>query len=152
LSTPTESKPQGPLGRWPVTIELPVQWGEMDALGHVNNLSYLRWCESSRIAYFEAGGLWARKAENIGPILARTQLDYRLALTFPDTVYASTTVLKIGRTSITTGMRLKSQKSGEAIVAEGEAVLVMVHYGTGQKFEIDEALRQRIFALEAGAR
>ena len=36
--------------RFPVVIELPVQWGEMDAFGHVNNVVYLRWFESGRIA------------------------------------------------------------------------------------------------------
>ena len=36
-----------------VQVEIPVQWGDMDAAGHVNNVTYLRWCESARIAYFE---------------------------------------------------------------------------------------------------
>ena len=45
------------LGRWPVTLEIPVQWGEMDAFGHVNNVVYLRWFESVRIAYFERCGV-----------------------------------------------------------------------------------------------
>ncbi len=38
----------GALGKWPVTVELPVQWGDMDAFGHVNNAVYLRWFESRR--------------------------------------------------------------------------------------------------------
>src|SRR5207244_4749501 len=34
------------LGRWPSAFEIPVVWGDMDALGHVNNVTYLRWFES----------------------------------------------------------------------------------------------------------
>ena len=139
------------LGRWPVTIEMPVQWGDMDSLGHVNNLVYLRWCESARIAYFEAGGLWARRHEGIGPILASTRLDYKLALTYPDTIRAATTVLKLGRTSVTMGMRIRSKKHERAIVAEGEAILVMVNYTTGEKYELGDDLRRRIVDLEARA-
>jgi acyl-CoA thioester hydrolase len=139
------------LGRWPVTIEMPVQWGDMDALGHVNNLVYLRWCESARISYFEAGGLWSRRHEGIGPILASTRLDYKLALTYPDSIRAATTVLKLGRTSITMGMRIRSKKHERAIVAEGEAILVMVNYTTGEKHDLGDDLRRRIVDLEARA-
>ena len=37
---------------WPVTTEIPVLWGDMDAFGHVNNIIYLKWCETSRIELF----------------------------------------------------------------------------------------------------
>ncbi|HLP84719.1 MAG TPA: acyl-CoA thioesterase, partial [Phycisphaerales bacterium] len=37
-----------------VTIEIPVAWGEMDALGHVNNVVYFRYLESSRIAFIRS--------------------------------------------------------------------------------------------------
>ena len=139
------------LGRWPVTIEAPVQWGDMDALGHVNNVVYLRWCESARVAYFEAAGLWSRKAEGIGPILATTTLDYKLALAYPDAVRSATTVTKLGRTSFTMAMRIRSKRNDRAIVAEGTAVLVMVNYATGEKILLDDELRRRILDLEARA-
>jgi len=45
------------MNHWPISLELPVQWGEMDAFQHVNNVAYLRWFESARIAYFEAAGV-----------------------------------------------------------------------------------------------
>ena len=37
---------------YPVTIEFPIAWGDMDAFQHVNNVMYLRYFESARIAYF----------------------------------------------------------------------------------------------------
>ena len=140
-----------PLGRWPVTIELPVQWGDMDALGHVNNVIYLRWFESARIAYFQRAGLWDRKPEGIGPILARQTIDYRLPLEYPDSVRASCTVTKLGNSSVTLAMRLRSQHHQRAIAAEGEAVIVLVHYQTGAKIPLGDELRRRIVLLEASA-
>lgn len=139
------------LGRWPVTIELPVQWGDMDSLGHVNNVVYLRWFESVRIAYFDAAGVWDRKDEGIGPILARSTIDYRLALTYPDSVRVAATVKRLGKTSITMGMRLRSKKQERAIAAEGEAVLVMLNYRSGEKLDLGDDLRRRIVQLEATA-
>ena len=39
-----------PVADYPVVIEIPVAWGEMDAYGHVNNIVYFRYFESARIA------------------------------------------------------------------------------------------------------
>jgi hypothetical protein len=52
-----DSPPPAALGAFPVVISCPVQWGDQDAFGHVNNTAYFRWFESGRIAYFERLGL-----------------------------------------------------------------------------------------------
>jgi len=44
-----------PLAGFPVRIEIPVAWGEMDAFGHGNNVAYFRYFESAQIARLEAG-------------------------------------------------------------------------------------------------
>ena len=49
------------------------------------------------------------------------------------------------------GMRIRSKKHERAIVAEGEAILVMVSYATGEKHDLGAELRRRIVDLEAGA-
>ena len=42
---------------YPVVISLPVQWGDQDLFGHVNNVVYFRWYESARIAYLDRIGV-----------------------------------------------------------------------------------------------
>ena len=42
---------------YPVALEVPVAWGDVDAFGHVNNTIYFRWFESARMAHFERVGL-----------------------------------------------------------------------------------------------
>ena len=37
------------LAGWPVILRIPVQWGEMDAYGHVNNTVMFRYFESARV-------------------------------------------------------------------------------------------------------
>ena len=44
------------IGDYPVTIELPIVWGDMDAFQHVNNIVYFKHFESARISYFEKIG------------------------------------------------------------------------------------------------
>jgi acyl-CoA thioester hydrolase len=135
------------MNRWPVSLVIPVQWGDMDSFQHVNNVSYLRWFESARIAWFERAGLMERMP-GIGPILARQTIDYRIPLVYPDSVRASATATKLGNTSFTMAQRLESVQQGK-IAAEGEAVVVMVDYRVNRKVPLGDALRARIRALEA---
>ena len=37
---------------YPVVVELPVAWGEMDSYHHVNNVVYFRYLENARLEYF----------------------------------------------------------------------------------------------------
>jgi len=141
---------QPELGRWPVTIDIPVAWGEMDAFGHVNNVVYLRWFESARIAYFEKAGVLERmEAEKVGPIVARTSVDYRKPVRYPDTLRVSCTVLRIGTTSFVMRHRAVSTALNGEVAAEGETVVVMMDYRTGAKLLLPPTLRSRILALEA---
>jgi acyl-CoA thioester hydrolase len=41
------------ISTYPVIIEIPLAWGDMDAFQHVNNVVYFKHFESARIAYFE---------------------------------------------------------------------------------------------------
>jgi len=120
----------------------------MDSFAHVNNTMYLRWFESARMAYFEATGMIeTMRRESIGPILARTSVDFRVPVTYPDKVRAIATVASLGRTSFVMRHKLMSERHG--LAAEGDAVLVMLNYKTGKTVAVDETLRQALFALEA---
>ena len=67
------------LAGYPVVIEIPVAWGEMDAFQHVNNIVYFRYFESGRIAYFERAGWTTReRTGGIGPIQSGDKLEVRI--------------------------------------------------------------------------
>jgi acyl-CoA thioester hydrolase len=134
------------LGRYPVSLTIPVAWGEMDAFQHVNNVAYARWVESARVAYFTRLGLMGP-----GPILARIAIDYLRPVTYPDTVRVDATMRAIGKSSLTVGYRIWSVGQ-QAEVASGEDVIVIFDYVTGRKARVDEALRAAIAALEATAK
>ena len=75
---------------FPVHVRLPVQWGDQDAFGHVNNTVYLRWFETARIAYSDrAGLLQIDQSQRLAPILAaallhKEPLPVEVAETTPD--------------------------------------------------------------------
>lgn len=68
-----------------ISIEIPVQWGNMDAAQHVNNTVYLRWIESARLEMFRKINGGSFKFEKIVPILAWQDCKYIFPLTYPDT-------------------------------------------------------------------
>jgi acyl-CoA thioester hydrolase len=139
------------LGRWPVSVTIPVAWGEMDAFQHVNNVAYARWLETGRIAYFGRIGFLERmRSEGIGPILARLTVEYRRPVTFPDTVRVDVTAMKIGRSSFTLAYRIWSTAQ-QAEAATGEDVIVVMDYRTSRTAPVDDALRAAIASLEASA-
>ncbi len=134
------------LGRFPERVSIAVAWGDMDAFRHVNNTVYLRWFETARIAYFERIGLV--QYGGVGPILARASVDFRRAVTYPDTVDVDVTVAKFGTTSFEMRYRARS-RALDAIAAEGDGVIVMFDYATNAKVPLSGEVRAAIEALES---
>ncbi|HEV3166524.1 MAG TPA: thioesterase family protein [Isosphaeraceae bacterium] len=134
------------LAAYPVVIEVPVQWGDQDLFGHVNNTVYFRWCESARIAYGLRIGLAATQ-HTVAPIMASITCHFRRPVVFPDTVRVGARIVKIGRTSMTMEHVILSE-SQQAVVADGSAVLVSYNYETRQAIPVPEAVRAAIASLE----
>ncbi len=133
---------------FPVWISIPVQWGDQDAFGHVNNVIYFRWFESARITYGRQIGLAETgEGKKIGPILAAITCHYRRQLKFPDTVQVGARITRIGRSSLTMEHRLVSE-SLRAVAAEGDSTLVTFDYLAQKSVALPDHLRARIEQLE----
>ena len=129
----------------PVTVELPVLWGDLDALGHVNNTRFFRWFEEARIALFERVEIAHRDQPGVGPILARTECDFLAPVTFPDTVTVGAGVSRLGRTSFT--MEYAVDMSGGTPAARGSGVVVMLDYAEGRPVPLPPDLAEALGAL-----
>ena len=133
---------------FPVWLTLPVQWGDQDAFGHVNNTVYFRWFESARIAYGGRIALSESGAGNdIDPILARINCNYRQQLNYPDTVHVGARITHVGRKSVTMEHRLVSEAL-RAVVADGDSTLVVFDYRAQKSVLVPPAVRARIEQLE----
>jgi acyl-CoA thioester hydrolase len=140
--------PHAGLKEFPLIVSFPVYWGDQDALSHVNNLIYLRWAESARIAYLTRTRAWDGSAEVArGPILANISCDYRLPVTFPDTVYVGTRIAALGNSSFKMVHRIVSGNH-RAVAAEVDSTLVWLDYGTGKSLPLPSELRRTIEEFE----
>jgi acyl-CoA thioester hydrolase len=128
----------------PVTVRLPIQWGDMDALGHVNNARYFTWFESARIALFARVGLEVTGAPAEGPILARTHCEFLAPLHWPGEVVVGTGITRLGTKSFTMLYELTRTDTPDRLAARGEGVVVMLDYRRGETVPISERLRRRL--------
>ena len=137
--------------KWPVQTTIPIQWGEMDAFNHVNNVVYIRWCETARIELFRK--IWGDRGINmkeilegngIGPILANFNVNYKIPISYPDNVIVQTRVAQIGNTSFNVEHQVFTEKMGNSVVAEASSVVVMLNYKTGEKFNLNSSMKLKL--------
>ena len=137
---------------YPVVIEVPVAWGEMDAFGHLNNIVYFRYFESARIAYFYKLDLIDMMTKTgIGPILASTSCRFKIPLTYPDKVLIGAKVASIEEDRFTMGYCVFSTNHRK-VAAEGDGLIVTLNYRESKKVQIPGELRQRILDLEGAVK
>lgn len=135
----------------PVVIEIPVAWGEMDSLRHVNNIVYFRYFESARMAYFDKLDIWKYMEDTgLGPILASTECQFRLPLTYPDTVSVGTRISAIEADRFLMKYVVVSHGKGK-VAAEGEGMIVSYDYRALRKAPLPEEIKGRIQVLEQSA-
>jgi acyl-CoA thioester hydrolase len=130
--------------KYPVRVDQSLQWGDMDAFNHVNNTVYFRFFENARLRLMESAAIMEiMEREQIGPILAWIEGNFRIPLTYPDTVSTCIRVKSIGRTSFVVEQMVWSQRH-QAIACIGDGVVVHVDYATGKKVAIPDEMRTRL--------
>lgn len=134
---------------FPIVVELPVQWGDMDAYGHVNNVAFFRYFESARIEYLVGCGFAdSYERHGIGAILHSTSCRFRRPLAYPDRVLSATRVSRRREDRFEMEYVLVSLEQ-DAVAAEGTGVVVSYDYGAGAVTPIPEDVVRRMEAMAA---
>jgi acyl-CoA thioester hydrolase len=130
---------------YPSYVETPVQWGDMDAMQHVNNIMYLRYMESSRIKFFTDVLKIGFSPDGVGAILAEIHCKYKFPLTYPDTVIAASRILpdSLDEFSVKIQHTIVSIKH-QRVAAEGIARIVFYDYLEKKKAIIPEVVKMRL--------
>lgn len=127
---------------------IPVRWGDMDAMGHVNNTVYFRYMEQARISWFGAlvpeDGAWA----STGIVIANASCNYKRAITYPGTVEVKLYLGTPGGSSVPTYYELRVGGDGKPY-ADGAAVVVFVDMKQQKPIRIPEDIRNRLLNAKA---
>ncbi|WP_051633154.1 acyl-CoA thioesterase [Thermonema rossianum] len=136
------------LDLYKATFQLPTQWGELDLGGHINNVVYMRYFESGRVAYLQ------KIVENktfdftpVGPVLASIEVRYKVPLFFPDTITVGTRVTEMDEYSLIMEAAIWSEQHAR-ITTEAKARLVFYDFRTKQKAPIPQEVVAGIAALD----
>ncbi len=133
------------LAQYPIIHYQPIQWGEMDAFNHLNNVVYYRYAESARIAYLQALGMFDG---SMVTMLAQSSCQYLRPVMYPDTLLLGVRCQRLGNTSIVLEYSYYSCMQ-QAIVATAEAVIVRLDSAGQHKLAWSADERARLSALES---
>lgn len=137
-------------GRLAHVERIPIRWGDMDAMGHVNNTVYFRFMEQARISWFDRLVPEEAAWQSTGIVIANASCNYKRALTYPGTVEVRLYVGRPGGASVPTFYELLLE-GDPASYADGTAVVVFVDRATQKSRRIPKDIRERLERAEASA-
>jgi acyl-CoA thioester hydrolase len=121
-------------------LPVPIFWGDMDSLAHVNNTVYFRYMEQARVSWIQAIG--GRNAgDDEGPVIANTFCNFYRPLVFPGQVMLRLYVANPGRTSIDTYVSIERVDTPGEVYAQGGATLVWVGLQDGRPRPLPDFIR-----------
>ncbi len=131
--------------RYPHFSEITTRWADNDAYGHVNNVQYYSYFDTTISGYLIASGLDFMAGPLLG-ICAESHCRYLAELSFPDRIDAGLRVEHLGRTSVRYGIGLF--RAGEAkAAAEGWFVHVFVDRETRRPAPFTPELRRALESI-----
>ena len=121
------------------SLEMDLRWRDMDAFNHVNNASYLGYVEEARVRWFKSlSADWA--SESAAPVMAAVAMNYRLPITWPETIRVELLAGRVGGKSLTVEHRIVSASRDGLLYCDGHTVLVWITR-TGESVGLPEAVR-----------
>jgi len=137
------------LKEYKVISTLKVQWGDMDAMQHVNNVVYVRWGETARIDYFIALGVFSSDPNAIpfAPILGFQSVKYIIPVVYPDTIQIGTRIEEIRADRIVLKSYYYSENMRKLVAIKTQEVIPF-DYKTQMKIPVPKELVLKINDLE----
>jgi acyl-CoA thioester hydrolase len=124
-----------------------VRFGDLDAMRHLNNVVFLRYFETARIAYqreiLPAHDPSNPERDEFGIIFAECHINYRSPVVFDELVDVTCSIGNIKRSSFWVEFEMRV---GSRLVADGYGVGVGVDYAAHQATPRPDALRETLEA------
>ena len=124
---------------WPETV----RWGDMDAMGHVNNITYFQYMETARVAFFERLGWGSRDmgADRGGPVVVSQTFNYRQQLHYPADIEIGIACTELRRRSYVLSYGI-FRKGSDEVIGNGSTVLVWMDYAQGKAVDVPAKIRE----------
>ena len=126
------------------TMRMPIRWGDMDAMGHVNNTVYFRYFETARIAWFDSIRC-APDPAGMGPVIVNANCTFLKQLKYPGEIEVATLVGPPGRSSFQMLHEIRAVGADGAVgevQAEGGAKVVWVDFPSEKSVPLPDVIRE----------
>ena len=119
---------------------IPIRWGDMDAMGHLNNGSYFRYLETCRIDWFHSIGC-IPSPEGEGPVIVNAFCNFYKQLEYPGDVRMKMFVSDPGRTTFESWGTMERVDQPGVIHAAGGATTIWVDFKSQKAATMPDWLR-----------
>ena len=129
-------------------LKVEVPYGDVDAMGHLNNVAYLRYLEWARQKYWLAmrGSI---DFLDIDFVVAHAEIDYRASVTMGEVLDVEIHVSRMGKSSFDFSYRVT--RPDGSLVAEAKTTQVCFDWRSRTKTLLTDERRSQIEAFERGA-
>ncbi|HZY20569.1 MAG TPA: thioesterase family protein [Ramlibacter sp.] len=124
-------------------MTMPIRWGDMDAMGHVNNTLYFRYLETLRIDWFRSLECLP-DPKGIGPLIVNAFCNFHRQLEFPGEIRLQMYVSDPGRSSFETWATIERADDPGVVYASGGATTVFVDFPAQKSVPIPDWFRQHL--------
>ena len=124
---------------------VPIRWGDMDAMNHLNNAMYFRYLETVRIEWMSSIGC-APDAAGEGPVIVNAFCNFYKQLQHPADVLIKMYVSDPGRTTFETWCTMELTSQPGVICAAGGATTIWVDFPIQKAKPRPDGLRQIVSA------
>jgi acyl-CoA thioester hydrolase len=121
-------------------MTIPIRWGDMDAMGHVNNTTYFRYLETIRIDWFDAIGTNLNPA-GCGPVIVNAFCNFYKQLEYPGNVLMKMYTSDPGRTTFESWATMELVNQPGVIYAAGGATTIWVDFPKQKAIELPDWVR-----------
>ena len=122
---------------------MPLRWGDMDAMGHVNNTLYFRYMEVCRLDWIFSVGV-DPKLSTAGPVIINAFCNFLRQLEFPGDIRVTMSVANPGRSSFDTFHTIERVDEPGVVYAEGGARTVWTDYAAKRSAPMPDWFRARL--------
>ena len=109
---------------------MPVRWGDLDALNHVNNTVYFRFFEEARVQLFSQLGMMPPLRRS--NVVAHVSCDFLKPLLYPANAVVTQVLARVGRSSVEMETLLEREDEPGELYAKGRYILVGIDTETGK--------------------
>ena len=123
------------------TTTMPIRWGDMDAMEHVNNTVYFRYLEQARVEWFARLG-YAFNTKQEAPVIINASCTFLMPLTYPGNIVVRMYLGRAGNSSVESYYEiLREGDDEEKVVAEGASKIVWFNPQIGKSVPLPKKVR-----------